>query len=84
MSSQLVVLGNYNGVDIMARAEDNFVDVTQLCQAHGREYYRYAENDDAKRFVETLSRCTGIPVAELICHGGQGKHFPKAPRIMDL
>ena len=37
VSQQLIVLGTYNGIDIMARPEDNFVDVNQLCQTHGKE-----------------------------------------------
>jgi hypothetical protein len=45
----------------MARPEDNYVDVTQMCQANGKEWYEYVRTAGAIRFREALSAKPGIP-----------------------
>jgi hypothetical protein len=48
-------LGTHDGVEIMARPEDNFVDVTAMCQAHGKSWSEYARSSGATRVREALS-----------------------------
>jgi hypothetical protein len=53
--NQLVVLGTYNNTEILARTSVNFVDVTQMCQANGKEWYDYVKTVGATRFREAPS-----------------------------
>jgi hypothetical protein len=58
MSNELIVLGEFNGIAIHARASDKYVDVTELCQTHGKEWYDYTQTPSAKRFRDALSANT--------------------------
>jgi hypothetical protein len=76
----IVVGGTYNGVDIVARTKDSYVDVTQLCQANGKTWSDCCEPVGAKRFKAAFSASSGIPVAGLVVltrseSGQQGHTF---------
>ncbi len=65
--TQLVVLGDYNGVAIQARPSDTFVDVTEMCRSNGREWWRYRETQAAKCFIAALSASLAVGEVGLIC-----------------
>ena len=52
----LIVLGTFNEIDIKARPTDQYVDVTAMCKANGKEWSSYARLASAKRFHDELSR----------------------------
>lgn len=75
MSNELVVFGTYNDIEIHARSQDTFIDVTELCQTHGKDWYEYARSVGATRFLEALSAGTEISRSSLIIKtGGTGGH----------
>jgi hypothetical protein len=48
--NQPTLLGNYNGVGIVARKKDNHVDVTELCPTHGKQWPDYTRLPSARPF----------------------------------
>lgn len=72
MTNELTALGTFNGVEIKARPTDQLIDVTAMCQANGREWYRYARLESAKRFADALSSSLQILAANLVVQIGDG------------
>src|ERR1041385_4002581 len=71
----LVVFGTYNGVEIHARPQDSYIDVTELCQAYDLRWSDYRESAAATRFLAALSKNTGISGDLLvIANPGRGNH----------
>jgi hypothetical protein len=85
-TNALVVMGTFNGVDIHARPEDRYVDVTEMCQAHKRKWSRYAERKASKRFRRELSTALGISDSFLVreMHVGSGQPHTFAHRRIAL
>lgn len=55
-----------NGLVIIARSGDGYVNLTQLCKAGKKEFSHWKENKNSKEFMCVLSSSIGIPVDELI------------------
>lgn len=73
MSQELVVLGEFQGTAIQVRPSDQYIDVTAMCQANGREWHRYARLESAKRFQETLkSSLQKVEANGLVVQVGDG------------
>src|SRR4051794_40067832 len=53
-SNNLIVLGEFNAVQIHARESDKYLDVTELCQTHGKELSEYLRSPSVIRFREAL------------------------------
>ena len=62
----IVVLGEYNGVAVQARHDDQFIDATAMCQATGKQWNDYYRIGPTGEFLNALSRQTGIPVCDLV------------------
>jgi len=65
-----------NGVPIVCRASDGYIDATELCRASMKtkliaDWYRLKR---AKEFMTALSSDMGIPIAELVKIGAQHEH----------
>lgn len=58
-----VTLGN---VEIHARPGDHYINVTQLCKAGGREFYKWNENEVSKEFVHLLGEKLNMTREQLI------------------
>ena len=67
-STALIVreLRTENGVVEVRQRPDGYVNVTQLCQAAGKEYSNWWLNKSSKEYVEALSLDLGIPRSELL------------------
>ena len=55
-----------NDVVIISRAEDNYINATQLCQAGGKKFNDWFRLDTTKKLIKVLETNTGIPVLDLI------------------
>lgn len=72
MSGSVISLGNYNGTDISARPDDEFINATAMCQATGKRWAKYWENKSTQEFLDALARNIQGPKTDLavIVHGG--------------
>lgn len=67
MSNEIITsLGTYNKVEIHARARDQFVNATAMCQATGRRWAKYWENQQTQEFIAALARQLSCPNSDLI------------------
>jgi hypothetical protein len=55
-----------NDISIIARAEDGFINATELCKAGGKEFKHWKENKNNQSYLQVLSSSVGIPTDELI------------------
>jgi len=55
-----------NGIDVLIRLKDGYINLTQLCKAGGKEFYHWKENKNTEAFFQALSSSIGIPGDELI------------------
>lgn len=55
-----------NGIDIIVRPSDGYINLTQLCKAGGKEFKHYKENKNADKFLKSLSSSVRIPTDDLI------------------
>lgn len=69
----------YNGTIIPQRMEDDYVDITALCQSEGKKINDYLRLKSTKAYVEALSVETGIPVSRLlpVQHGNRTYAHPE-------
>lgn len=51
---------------IYQRAEDGYVNATEMCQAAGKKFNDYHRTQAAQAFISELSSVAGIPATELI------------------
>jgi hypothetical protein len=56
----------WNGVDILRRPLDGYVNATAMCKAYGKLFNDYGRLDRTTQYVRALSRSTGNPVDLLI------------------
>jgi hypothetical protein len=55
-----------NGVIIMSRKEDGFINATALCKAGSKKFNDWSRLEKSKSFIEILSTSAGIPAYPLI------------------
>ena len=62
-------------INIIARKEDGYINLNQLCQAGNKEFSEWKRSKKSKAFLEVLSATLGIPRVELIKYneGGNGE-----------
>jgi hypothetical protein len=51
----------WNGVDILRRPLDGYVNATAMCKAYGRDWFTYARSDRTKSYIAALERSLGSP-----------------------
>jgi KilA-N domain len=61
MNETALVVRRYNNTNIRQRAMDNYLDATAMCQATGKEFKHYRENNATHEFLTALSFKVGIP-----------------------
>ena len=70
---------NLNGITVLAREEDGFVNATQLCKAGGKKFNDWKRLGSTSALVDVLKSETGIPAIKLLevnagRHGGSWIH----------
>jgi hypothetical protein len=55
-----------NGVVIVSRSEDYYINATQLCQAGGKKFSHWISLDNTKELIKVLESDAGIPASQLI------------------
>lgn len=55
-----------NDVSIIARKNDGYINLTQLCRAGNKEYFHWKENKKTEKFLDVLSNSLNISKNELI------------------
>lgn len=56
IAMQVTTLGSYNGTAIDCRPSDEFVNATAMCQATGKRWAKYWENQSTQEFIAALNR----------------------------
>jgi hypothetical protein len=56
----------FNGVVIVSRSEDNYINATQLCQAGGKRFNYWNNLDTTKKLINELESEAGIPASQLV------------------
>ena len=56
----------HNEYKIEQRQEDNYVNLTAMCQANGKKVSHWLELKQTKAYINQLSTDTGIPASQLI------------------
>ena len=51
-----------NGINILARKEDGYVNATMMCKAGGKLFGHYRETKQNLEFLDELKRSIGIPI----------------------
>jgi len=64
-----------NGITVLARESDGYINATQLCQAGGKLFGHWKALDSTKELLKELELDTGIPESQLldIKKGGNAK-----------
>jgi hypothetical protein len=62
----LATLGSYNSTEIQCRPADEFVNATAMCQATGKRWAKYWENQQTQEFIAALARQLSCPNSDLI------------------
>lgn len=77
---ELINFGEYNGIEIHARALDKMINTTEMCRACGKNWWRYRATEGAKRFLAALSATLGVPESRLVVQnpGGNGERHTYA------
>jgi len=66
------IISNYNqplvlnNIEITTRLTDGYINLTALCKAGNKEYFKWNENKKTKAFLQVLSSSLRIPMDELI------------------
>lgn len=55
-----------NGVNILARKSDGYINLNQLCKAAGKDFKEWKRNKKSKAFLEAFEASVGIPSNELV------------------
>jgi hypothetical protein len=63
-----------NNITIISRADDNYINATQLCQAGGKKFNHWYSLETTEKLINELSSNAGIPVLELVEAKKGGKH----------
>lgn len=53
----------FNSTDIRQLSTDGYVNATAMCQAHGKLFADYFRLKGTQKYLEALSRSTGIPIS---------------------
>jgi len=73
-----------HGINIIARKEDGYINLNQLCKAGKKEVFHWKENRKTKAFLQVLSSTIGIPMVEIMKYnsGGNGdRHTWGHPQV---
>jgi KilA-N domain len=62
----------YEGKQI--EMQDGYLDGTALCQANGKRFSHWHENEEVQELKEEIASDTGIPVSEIVRKGRQHQH----------
>jgi hypothetical protein len=57
-----IITRSLNQVGIGQRIQDGYINATAMCQAAGKRWDNYAQNQSSQEFWQALSEKTGIPV----------------------
>lgn len=63
---QLDKILSVNNVQIIARKEDGYINLNQLCKAGNKDFRKWKENKRSKAFIQVLSKGAGILPPSLI------------------
>ncbi len=63
-----------NDIPIIARKEDGYINLTQLCKAGNKEYFHWKENKKTNKFLEVLSNSLNIGKDALIKYDSGSKN----------
>lgn len=55
-----------NNIDIIARKEDGYINLTAMCKAGKKLISHYMENKQTKAFLQALSKSMNITISELV------------------
>jgi hypothetical protein len=66
MTSNDLIVREYNAVEIMQCRQDRYLDATAMCVANGKLWTNYWQTKNAKAFVNELSLIIGIPIIKLV------------------
>jgi hypothetical protein len=56
----IATLGSYNDTLIECRPSDEFINATAMCQATGKRWAKYWENQQTQEFITALARQIGV------------------------
>ena len=73
-----------NGINIIQRNEDGYINLTALCKAGKKELKEWKRNSKTEAFLHVLFSTVGIPTFELLKQntGGNGqRHFWGHPQV---
>ena len=73
-----------NGINIIQRKEDGYINLTALCKAGKKELKEWKRNSKTEAFLHVLFSTVGIPTFELLKQntGGNGqRHFWGHPQV---
>ena len=77
---------NYNGAIIQRRQDDGYLNLTQMCQANGKQVGDFLRLKVTKAYLAELSAETGIPVTQLyqVFQGGTGEQGTWGHQLLAL
>jgi hypothetical protein len=55
-----------NGIEIVLRQSDGYINATQLCKAGNKMYKNWFQNKNSESYLQALSASAGIPADDLI------------------
>jgi hypothetical protein len=69
-----IILHPYKEYSIPQRKEDGYVNVTVMCQIHGKQFKNWHGCKNSKAYLKELSAVAGIPASELLVITKGGSH----------
>jgi hypothetical protein len=66
MNASGLVVRTWNDAPISRRDSDGFADATAMCQANGKRWNHYQENERTTAYLQALAASLGIPADQLV------------------
>jgi hypothetical protein len=66
MNASGLVVRTWNDAPITRRDSDGFADATAMCQANGKRWNHYQENERTTAYIQALADSLGIPAEQLV------------------
>lgn len=66
MNASGLVVRTWNDAPISRRDSDGYADATAMCQANGKLWKNYHQNDRTTEYIQALSDSLGLPTTELV------------------
>lgn len=57
-----IIPRQHNGMEIMHRRQDRYIDAAAMCKAFGKRWDHYRANAGTQRFLEVLADRLGVPI----------------------